>query len=255
MDVLKVPFNAGRFRAPAGMEDAPDAIVDSVDRSQLTENGGEVQWGVETVAVDNGSFERSYDSIRSAVAGRDQVRVLGGDHSITKPAVEGFARDEERPGLVVFDAHPDCMDSRDTHEDYLRCLIEDGTVAPEDVILVGIRSWHGQERSFLQEQGIQHFTMQELSREGVQDVCDTVMINMRRCTSVYVSVDIDVVDPAFAPGTGYPEPGGLSTRELLYFLQRLRETDCVTMMDLVEVNPRIDKKTVRVGAKLLVETI
>ncbi|MEM4368887.1 MAG: arginase family protein, partial [Candidatus Woesearchaeota archaeon] len=73
---------------------------------------------------------------------------------------------------------------------------------------------------------------------------------------LYVSIDIDVVDPAFAPGTGYPEPGGFSSRDLIYFLQRLRLLKNFMALDVVEINPLKDVQdlTVKLGAKLLVES-
>ena len=77
----------------------------------------------------------------------------------------------------------------------------------------------------------------------------------RKFDALYVSVDIDVLDPAFAPGTGYTEPGGLTTRELIYFIQRLKNLKNIQMWDLVEVNPEkdVNNLTVMVAAKLIVE--
>ena len=88
-----------------------------------------------------------------------------------------------------------------------------------------------------------------------QDVCDTIMENIRSWGNTYVSVDIDFLDPAFAPGTGYLEAGGASTRELLYFLKRIKMINSVKAFDLVEIIPDKDKEgiTVKAGAKVLSE--
>ena len=97
--------------------------------------------------------------------------------------------------------------------------------------------------------------MSELSGEGMHETADAVMSVMRKFDAVYVSVDIDVLDPAFAPGTGYIEPGGMTTRELLYFIQRLKNLRNIMMWDLVEVNPEkdVNELTVMAAAKILVE--
>ncbi len=257
MHVLKIPYEGGRLRSPPGAAAAPDAIEEALTKYTLTEAGDQVDVAFDEVDVDNTRIDASHDAIRHVIQETGPSRILGGDHSITKPAVQGFARREERPGLVVFDAHVDAMDSQDTHEDYLRGIVGSGAVAPEDIMLVGVRRWHEQERSFLEEEGIQFFSMRDISRSSVADVCDTVMMNGRRCTALYISIDIDVLDPAFAPGTGYPEPGGLTTRELLYFVQRVSSVDGTKAVDLVEVNPEQDQEgtTVAAAAHVLVETL
>ena len=83
------------------------------------------------------------------------------------------------------------------------------------------------------------------------------MIMARRWEAIYLSIDIDVLDPAFAPATGYPEPGGLTSRELLYSLGRLRMLKSLKAIDLVEVNPRLDQKgqTVKLAARILAELL
>ena len=125
------------------------------------------------------------------------------------------------------------------------------------VILIGLRSWDGKEKEFLDANKIRYFTMKQIMLTGISEVCDTVTETIREWGSVYLSIDIDVVDPSAAPGTGHCEPGGMSSRELIYFLQRIRLLKNLGMIDLVEVNPSkdVNEMTVKLGAKLLSELL
>ena len=253
MNVLKAAYNAGNLVHKSGIELAPNAIEAAVSTVYSSESGLEPQFTFVEVPVDNGNITESHSAMEAAVT--DSCIILGGDHSITASTFKGFAKGKENPGLLVFDAHPDLMEPFQTHEDYLRTLIEEGIVAPENVILVGIRNSYVHETAYIKEKNIKVFSMKKLEEEGKENVCDALMELTRDWSNLYVSVDIDVLDPAFAPGTGYCEPGGLSTRELLYFIHRLKNLNHWTVTDIVEVNPEkdVDGKTVAAAAKLLVE--
>ena len=97
--------------------------------------------------------------------------------------------------------------------------------------------------------------MNEFSIEGIKEISESVMSVVKNFGSLYISIDIDVLDPAFAPGTGYAEPGGLTTRELLLFIHRLKRMHNLKAMDIVEVNPEKDVNdiTSKTAAKLVVE--
>ena len=82
--------------------------------------------------------------------------------------------------------------------------------------------------------------MKEIAANGVHEVSESIMSVAKNFSDLYVSIDIDVLDPAFAPGTGYMEPGGLSTRDLLFFLQRLKKLHNLRVFDLMEINPSKD---------------
>lgn len=96
--------------------------------------------------------------------------------------------------------------------------------------------------------------MKELA-ENIESSCDKIMEEIRKFDSVYVSIDIDAIDPAFAPGTGYIEPGGFTSRQFLYFIQRLKLLNNIKAFDLVEINPEKDLKgiTVKLSAKIIGE--
>ena len=94
-------------------------------------------------------------------------------------------------------------------------------------------------------------------QENIGEVCDLLMERVRNSDAFYISIDIDVIDPAYAPGTSYQEPGGMSSRELIYFLQRLTLLKSFKAADIVEINPDKDgtSRTVKLGAKLSAELI
>jgi arginase family enzyme len=181
---------------------------------------------------------------------------LGGDHSVTIPIVKAFSSVyPENPGVIIFDAHPDAENDFVTHEDLLCALVNQKVIVTENIILVGTRNWDKNEIEFIQKNKIKYFPMKEIIKDGIHEVSESLMSVAKNFNSLYVSIDIDVLDPAFAPGTGYNEPGGLSTRELLFFLHRLKKMKNLKAFDLVEINPSkdINEMTSKVGAKILVE--
>ncbi|HII72766.1 TPA: arginase family protein [Candidatus Woesearchaeota archaeon] len=263
MKIIKVPFSNGGLGKTLGCEEAPDRIVMLTEEFYLNESGFKEKFEVDAVEVDQANIETTnkaiYDKLKplvdDVVSGR--ICVLGGDHSITYAAFKAFASKHNGAGLVVFDAHPDCEGDMEppTHEDYLRVLVKDGIADRNRVIVLGVRNWTGNEKEFMEQNGIRYFNMKQIQMNGLSDVMDTVTETVREWDETYLSIDIDACDPAFAPGTGYIEPGGLTSRELIYAVQRLKLLKNIRMIDLVEVNPKKDRDemTTRLAAKLLVE--
>ncbi|MBT5021801.1 arginase family protein [Candidatus Woesearchaeota archaeon] len=259
--IIKIPFSKGGLGKTEGCELGPDKIVSVLKGLGLNEKGYKAQFSFDLVDVDQNDIELTNSNIFSkvldvVVSGGKNI-LLGGDHSITYSAFKAVAAKNPGCGLVIFDAHPDCENDFNppTHEDFLKVLVNEGIVDPSRVILVGVRSWDGKEKEFLDSMKIRYFSMKQIKLTGVSEVCDTVTETIRGWNSVYVSIDIDCVDPAHAPGTGYCEPGGLSSRDLIYFLQRLRLLRNIKMIDLVEINPEKDVNgmTVVLGAKIVNE--
>ncbi|MFH1505573.1 MAG: arginase family protein [archaeon] len=258
MKVIKIPLNAGAMTKKKGIELAPEKILTLKDDFFMAENNHLPVFDVDEVKIDNSNLEDSHKAIYDKVKGLDSFTVLlGGDHSLTYPAFKAFAETHENAGIIAFDAHPDLENNFEppTHEDYLRVLIEKGIVKKENVILVGTRNMHANESGFIKKNKLKVFSMKEISFEGVRDVCDAVMSVAKEFGALYLSLDIDSLDPAFAPGIGHTEPGGLTTRELLYFVHRIKKLKNLKMADIVEINPKKDLNdmTSKVAAKLLVE--
>ncbi len=194
--------------------------------------------------------------------------VLGGDHSLALGSVPGGARGE-RVGVIWVDAHgdfntPETSPSGNVHGMPLAALLGKGDprlvgvggpgpkVRPEDVVLVGVRSLDPGERVLLRESGVRVFTMTEVDRMGIARVAEAVIAQMQGLPRVHVSFDADVLDPEIAPGVGTPVPGGLSYREAHLFMELLSEAGFVTSLDLVEVNPILDRsnRTAEIAVEL-----
>ena len=192
------------------------------------------------------TFERIRSTLEPVFAAGVVPFIGGGDHSITLPVLRAQHAATGRPvSLVHFDAHYDTWDTywgdkRYTHGTWVRRAYEEGLIAKERVFQVGIRS------SLYSDEDVRNnaryvdrtFTTDDVASAGPAAVMDAVVKTVAEAPT-YVSVDIDVLDPAFAPGTGTPEPGGLSTRELVQLLRPLHRLDVVGM-DVVEVAPQYD---------------
>jgi agmatinase len=190
--------------------------------------------------------ERSHEAIEALVgevvdAGAIPV-VLGGDHSITEPDLRAVARRRGRLGLVHFDTHTDTgtevFGVERSHGTPMYRLVRDGHVDPRRYVQIGLRGyWPGeQEFAWQAERGITSFFMHEVRELGIDAVLART-VEIVGTGPVFVSVDIDVLDPAFAPGTGTPEPGGMTTLELLGAMRAVGEQLDVVGADLVEIIP------------------
>ncbi len=263
MRILKAPFSRGGMGKTEGCEKAPDKIIEQCKDLYLNESGFVPSFETKEIEIEQDNIETTNKAIYEAVKKNSEdiiaprTCLLGGDHSITYASFKGFASRYNGAGLIVFDAHPDCENdfSPPTHEDYLKVLIKEGTADKNRVILVGIRNWTGEEKEFLEQNGIKYFSMKQIMMHGINDIMDTITETVREWGESYLSIDIDVCDPAFAPGTGYTEPGGLTAREMIYAIQRLKLLKNIRMIDIVEVNPNkdINDMTSKLAAKIMTE--
>jgi arginase len=258
MKIIGIPAINGLGKT-IGTELAPKAVAEKLKTEIfLNESGIKPQADFEQIAIDKSSIIHTNELIEQAIScTEDMPIIIGGDHSITYSCFKAFSKKFRNPGIIVFDAHPDMENSFSppTHEDYLRMLIEEGHVKPENVVLVATRCWDKNELEFMRQNRIRAFTMKDITSEGLHEAIDAAMSIIKGFGAVYVSIDIDAIDPAFAPGTGYIEPGGLTSREFLYFLHRLKNLRNLKAFDLVEINPSkdINGMTVKLGAKIVSE--
>ncbi|MFW6283054.1 MAG: arginase family protein, partial [Minisyncoccales bacterium] len=229
------------------------------------------------IDLDNSDLESSskkiYNSSMEVLRASDEnekIIFLGGDHSISYHTTRAFfdycqsfdSGKIKEPCLIVFDAHPDLMsvtsgaEKYPNHEEWLRQLIKDGFPV-ENILLVGVRNSDPQESAFIKEKGLKTMPIDGFF-EDIQGGGDMIM-EFSQGKELYVSLDIDVVDPAFAPGTGYTEAGGFSSREFLYLVKRINKIKNLKALDIVEINPEKDEKydyrTLKLGARVLSELV
>jgi arginase family enzyme len=168
--------------------------------------------------------------------------VLGGDHSITEANVHACAAVHGPLGLLHFDTHADTgaqvFGVEMSHGAIMRRLVEDGHVAPNRYAQVGLLGyWPGEkEFSWQAEHGITSFFMHDVRDLGIGLVIRRA-VKAVGAGPIFLTVDIDVLDPAFAPGTGTPEPGGMTTSELLWAVREVALRTEVIGADVVEVIP------------------
>jgi agmatinase len=205
------------------------------------------------VEVVPGYLEDGIDRIRRAVTvvtatGAVPI-VIGGDHTITFPDAGGVADviGHGEIALIHFDAHADTGESQwgmlHGHGTPMRRLIESGAVPGHRFVQIGLRGyWPAPETvAWMRDQGMRSYFMAEIVSRGLTAVVDDAVRHAADgAKGVFISVDIDVVDPGAAPGTGTPEPGGITARELLDTVRRLGRELRVVGADVVEVAPAYD---------------
>ena len=200
-----------------------------------------------------GDLVASLEVLRAATekisrAGKIPV-ILGGDHSIASADVAGIAahRGLGKISMVHFDAHADTGEDQFGaligHGTPMRRLIESGTVRGDRFLQLGLRGYWPDNKTldWMRDQGMRSYEMTEIHHRGLNTVLDESFATLTdQCDGVFLSVDIDVVDPGMAPGTGTPEPGGMTSRELLESVRRICLELPVVGIDVVEVAPAFD---------------
>ena len=206
--------------------------------------------------------ETDFDKVRERVATLPNMPILlGGDHSVTIPILQGQREryKDKRLGVLWVDAHPDLCDffngSKLSHANTMRRALEFG-IDPQDVCMVGLRSWEEQEIDLIENGGIHVYTAADVAERGMKHIAESVYNILNDCDAVHISLDIDCLDPAAAPGTGIPEAGGLTSREVLTLLKTMQGIS-LAGLDVVEIAPPLDpsESTVFAGLKIIMEYI
>ena len=265
--VLGVPFDkASSFRK--GSSFAPQRIRElALHIAPATEDGVSLSdlriFDYGDVAIDL-DWQRYFGAVekRAARVLRHPFSLfLGGDHSVTIPLTRAFSKSIKGEfGVVHIDAHLDLADTFEGHRWSHACterrVLELPNMNSRNLSMVGIRSFMEDELLFLgdhPEIGIH--TARSVYIDGIKNVAHDVVDQLEGVGAVYVTLDIDALDPAFAPGTGTPEAGGLSTRDVLELLRVLFSKLPVRALDIVEVSPPLDHADITciAAAKLIYE--
>ena len=188
------------------------------------------------------------------MAGKTPV-IMGGEHTITLGALRGAGGRDT--GVISFDAHLDLrseyMDLITSHTTFMRRLNE--RVKPKRIVEIGTRAVCREELIYAEKAGIQYFTRNQIRDEGVEATVKAARRMLKDCERTYLTIDMDVLDPAFAPAVQNPEPDGLTTHELLDLTDGLCDRRMVGL-DLVEVTPPYDNGNTAVqAARVLFEVL
>jgi len=257
--LIGVPWDASSSFA-RGAAAAPPLIRDALNSpSSNTWNERGDDLSSPGVLADRGDLELSDDGaaareqiergVRAAVAAGQRPLILGGDHSITYPVLRAFRERSEPVSVLHLDAHPDLYDELDgdrySHACPFARVMEEKLAGR--LVQVGVRTLNAHQRSQAAKFGVEIL--------GADRWRDAVPLVGRLRGALYVSLDLDVIEPMLAPGVSHPEPGGLTIRDVLDVLAAIRVP--VVGADIVEYNPRHDIRdlTARVAAKFVKELV
>ena len=259
IDVFGVPFDAtSTYRI--GSRFAPNAIREAFQNIEIyskrlkkdLENVNIKDLGNLAKVGDIHKMNKMVEEVTKEIISDDKIPViLGGDHSLTNGSVRAI----DNCTLVVFDAHLDCRDEFEelklSHATFLRRLYEDGCIS--NLVHVGSRAATKDEWDFVDKDNIAIIDMEKIYdlKTGLKQFKDALSSS----NNIYISIDLDVIDPAFAPGVGNPEANGMSSREMLEFIYCLNNFK-LTGFDIVELIPTYDNgSTSALAARLLSELI
>lgn len=280
--ILGVPWDGGssfgrpgsRY-APAKVREALRWIVNRIQNQKIAAIEKQILVDFKDVCIlDFGDadiihddYQRTFDSIAGKV---DEILrrgfvplVIGGDHSITFALIrEMHRRCDGTIGLIHLDAHLDLLDEsvpqgRFSHSSEIRRALEFQRVRPENLVQIGVRGFnYPQNWEYVKGEKITQFTPQHLRKSSIEEIAErSLEIASKGTEKIHLTVDIDVIDPAYAPGCGANEPGGLTVSEVEALVDRFApHVDC---LDVVEVNPLFDLNdvTASIAAKLLFDFI
>ncbi len=253
--VFGVPFDSTHSYKP-GCRFGPDAIRNAFNNIEIfhpnlgvdLESANVEDLGNTKQTVSVNEMTDMVNKVSCELNKKDRLLViLGGEHSLTYGAYTSFPNDT---GYIVFDAHYDLRDSYAdsdlSHAAYLRRIVEKR--GAENIVHVGARAYVNEELAFLKEHNIKTITDKDVRDGNGPKMVKDALSSFKK---IYVSVDLDVLDPAFAPGVGTPEAVGITSRELfdmIYVMNGVR----ISCLDIVELNPTYDNgATSALAAKLM----
>lgn len=265
--IFGIPYDGGvSYRG--GAAEAPDLLRENTDHA--TPCTEKLDYFADYRVVDAGNFEGDdrneiFAEVQSYVADlvRQGVRftMIGGDHSVSIPVERGVNDALDEPfGIIHIDAHMDL--SLELEGDPLshgsteqRALELDNITSEENLYFIGIRSIEPDEFQFSRGRDIQLKTAWDCYAEGIEAVADDCIDKMKRFDKIYLTFDIDALDPAYAAGTGTPQFGGLTSRMAMTLIQRLFRELNIIGFDIVEIAPPLDDSlaSMYAGRKILTE--
>ncbi|HEY6536823.1 MAG TPA: arginase family protein [Candidatus Nitrosocosmicus sp.] len=261
--ILGVPDESKSHARRKGTSKGPDIIRIAFNESNFFERNSKIipissmQGNTNNKRIfDYGNIKRRdlYKVIYKLVSNKKIPIIIGGDHSLTTISLRAINDFYGKVGLVYFDAHPDFVSST---TDYYGSVLTDSSdcINFDNSLLVGIRSAEQEELTNANKIGLEIITPINIVEQGILKVANRIKNKLfdRKC---YVSIDLDCIDPAFAPGVSVPSPSGLSSIDLVY-LVKLASSLGIVGLDIVEFTPDFDinNMTASLAARILLESI
>ena len=263
--IVGVPFDAtSTFRT--GARFAPNAIREASMNIETYSFRAKID--IEDLAIhDLGDLHATADTketlrriqlvVKDLIEADKTPIILGGEHTITLGCFHGLGKQTQETAVVSFDAHLDLRDEymglKVSHTTFMRRLNEQAK--PAKIVEIGTRAVCKQEMEYAEKENIKSYTTQQIRKHGTETIMEEIQEILGEYNAVYLTVDMDVLDPAYAPAVQNPEPDGLDMQTLLEILSKICEKSIVAL-DLVEVTPHYDSGiTSMEAAKILFEAL
>jgi agmatinase len=258
--LIGIPDESGsRSKRKKGVSKAPDSIRKVSNERDVFGKNRKVQSQtgiIKKKICDIGNVKKNMikKTISKLIKKNKIPIVLGGDHSITGEILAGF-KNLKDISLVYFDAHPDIRCTREKYYGSVICdVLKLGNINPKKSLFIGIRASESEEIKNLKSENLFVITPYDISNLGIKKIFEK--IKKKVGGKIYISVDMDVLDPAFAPGVDTPVPGGLTSQQLIFLLKKISSLGLIGM-DVVEINPKYDeqKMTSHLASRIIAEVI
>jgi agmatinase len=253
-------YRSGSVQGPNYIRNATSSKV----YNSFTETGTDLthRWKVIDLGnVDTGG--KDFDEIIEYISDQlkqyrkeEPILFLGGDHLVTYLCLHAI--NPSNTGIIYFDAHPDLYNDYDgdtySHACVLRRILDNTEIRPQNVIQIGIRASTKEQNDFSSENGVLVFSRKEVEQFGYEAIGDRIKEKIGHLEQIYISIDLDVLDPAYAPGVGNPEPAGLSMPTIVDLIHELSGLP-IKFFDIVEINPPHDTSNITgfAAAKIIKE--
>lgn len=260
---LGVPDESGSYAERRGTDDAPDTIRKISIEREVFERGKYKTHALPQICplnkniFDSGNIKKKdvAEFVENVIKNEQIPVTVGGDHSITAEVLKGLDKSNQEISVVYFDAHPDFICSARKNIEPIVCDIGDyKNVSFSSSIEVGVRDPEPEELKSIRQQHLKVITPFEIAETGLLRTLNKIRRAVGR--NIYISVDMDVLDPVFAPGVSCPVPCGINSNQLIYLMKMLAEIGIVGF-DIMEVNPKYDIQdmTSHLAARIIRETI
>ncbi len=259
--IVGVPDESQSHALRQGTEDAPNRIReisqkrDSYSRDGKTSLGLPYSYSTHTNVYDYGNIDRvQIDEVYDQILSKSKIPItIGGDHSITRHILKALSNNIGKFSLVYFDAHPDFVSST---TNYYGSVFYDvlSHIDVDSSIQIGIRTPEKEELDNIRKFNLKVITPFDIAEKGVAEISESILNTIGK--KVYVSFDMDCIDPSYAPGVSVPVPMGLNNVDAIYLLKKIAKQGIVGM-DIMEVCPSYDVKdrTSHLASRMISEVI
>jgi len=258
--IIGIPDESQSHALRKGTEEAPNKIRQISNLRDSFERGGEKSvgrpfQGSEKKVHDMGNIRREQiENIYEKISTSSKIPIsIGGDHSITRQIINAMAPKHEKISLVYFDAHPDFVSST---TNYYGSVVNDvlSNIEIASSVQIGIRTPEQEELDNIKKFNLEIITPFDIQEQGIKKVTDSILNKLG--DNVYVSFDMDCIDPSYAPGVSVPVPMGLNSTDAVYMLKEIAKKG-IRGMDIMEVCPSFDVKdrTSHLASRIISEVL